>query len=152
MGILNKIFFQKLTTELKEYHNLKKYSINYPKNWIIKKIKEGEVSIISNKNKGGVFIFGYKKSVLTDEIMSDFFLTYNNFPVGLKQSILNNEKSEIKSWYSFHHDIANNMKCLTLYKIEGANFWVITGKIKSKLWKKGWKEIIEKILASFKIK
>ena len=41
---------------------------------------------------------------------------------------------------------------MRMWKRKGNNLWFVSTEIEPKYWKKGWKDIIVKVLTSFEIK
>ena len=152
MGFWNNLFAQKKLIKLSNYKNSEqKYSIDYPENWKVEKNKDGVISIESDKIKGGIYISAYEGITFPNEHMADFILESNNLPVDYKQKILNGEENGIKSWYISYTDPNNNLTCISMYKRKGDKLWFVSTEIEPSLWKNGWKEIILKILTSFKL-
>lgn len=152
MGIWTNLFAQKSLVKFSKYENSEqKYSIDYPENWKIEKNQDGVISIESDKIKGGIYISAYDSITFPDEFVVDFILESNNLSVDFKQNILNSEENGIKSWYISYTESNSNLICMSMYKRKGNNLWFISTEIEPNLWENGWKEIIIKILMSFKI-
>ncbi|MCB0750426.1 MAG: hypothetical protein KDC52_03010 [Ignavibacteriae bacterium] len=152
MGIFNNLFAQKNTVKFKLYNNTeKKYAIEYPENWQVKINNEGVVSIESDDIKGGIYISLYNGITFSDEHMETFILESNNLPDNFRENVLSGTENGIKSWYVSYTDSENNLTCMSMYKRKGDKLWFVSTEIEPELWNNGWKDIIVKILISFKI-
>ena len=152
MGIFNNLFAQKNTVKFKLYNNTeKKYAIEYPENWQVKINNEGVVSIESDDIKGGIYISLYNGITFSDEHMETFILESNNLPDNFRENVLSGTENGIKSWYVSYTDSENNLNCMSMYKRKGDKLWFVSTEIEPELWNNGWKDIIVKILISFKI-
>jgi len=103
------------------------------------------------KMKGGIYISAYEDITLPDEHFADFILETNDLPVSFKKNISSSLENGIKSWYISYTESTNNLTCMSMYKRKGDNLWFVSTEIEPDLWKNGWKEIVIKILLSFKI-
>ena len=152
MGIFNNLFAQKNTVKFKLYNNTeKKYAIEYPENWQVKINNEGVVSIESDDIKGGIYISLYNGITFSDEHMETFILESNNLPDNFRENVLSGTENGLKSWYVSYTDSENNLTCMSMYKRKGDKLWFVSTEIEPELWNNGWKDIIVKILISFKI-
>ena len=153
MGIWTNLFAQKNTPELKTYRNSeKKYSIKYPENWEIKTDEDGIVSIEPKNMEGGIYISAYNGITFPDEKMNSFILESSNLSSEYEERIGSGEENGIKSWYLSYSDSNNTLTCMRMWKRKGNNLWFVSTEIEPKYWKKGWKDIIVKVLTSFEIK
>ena len=152
MGIWTNLFAQKNTAELKTFKNSeKKYSIKYPENWEIKTDEDGIVSIEPKNMEGGIYISAYNGITFPDEKMNSFILESSNLSSEYEDRIGSGEENGIKSWYLSYTDSNNTLTCMRMWKRKGDNLWFVSTEIEPKYWKKGWKDVIVKILTSFEI-
>jgi len=153
MGIWTNLFARKNgLTKFSNYKSLDQmYSIDYPESWKVKRHEDGVTSIESDQMKGGIYISAYQNISFPDEHMADFIVDANNLTADFKQQILNSEANGIRSWHILYTDTINNLTCTSMYKRKKDKLWFISIEIEPDLWENGWKEVVIKILSSFKI-
>ena len=83
--------------------------------------------------------------------METFILESNNLPDNFRENVLSGTENGLKSWYVSYTDSENNLTCMSMYKRKGDKLWFVSTEIEPELWNNGWKDIIVKILISFKI-
>jgi len=153
MGIWTNLFAQKHKTELKIYQNSEKnYTIKYPEKWEIKKDDNGIVSIEPKDMEGGIYISAYNGITFPDEEMTSFILKSSNLTSESEDRIGSGEENGIKSWYISYTEPDNTLTCMRMYKRKDDNLWFVSTEIEPKYWRKGWKDIIVKVLSSFEVK